>query len=66
MEMHAIERGRADGNNMTPIPWRGFFSKYRHIGGRRIPSHAEVGWVLDSGYYAYWHGDITEYELLLE
>ena len=64
VEMNAKERCRADGNGMTPTPWRGFFSNYRLIGGRRIPSHAEVGWVLDSGYYAYWRGDIIEYELL--
>ncbi len=64
VEMNAKERVRTDGNGLKPTPWRGFFSKYRNIGQRRIPSHAEVGWVLDDGYCAYWRGDIIEYELL--
>jgi len=66
VEMNAKERGRAEGNSTLPTPWRGFFSNYRDIGGRRVPTHGEVGWVLESGYQAYWRGDITEYELLRE
>jgi len=45
-------------------PWRGEFREYGEIGGRRMPLSAEVGYIYDDGYHAYWRGRITGYELV--
>lgn len=43
--------------------WRGMFSEYRWIGGRRIPARGEVGYVYPDGYEGYWRGEINAYHL---
>ncbi|MDX1406170.1 MAG: DUF6544 family protein [Woeseiaceae bacterium] len=63
VEMHADERGSTENGKMVMRPWRGRFSEYREIGGRRIPVRGEVGYVYDDGYAAYWRGRITHYAL---
>jgi hypothetical protein len=54
---------RPDGTTRTR-PWRGYFSDFGDIGGRRIPRAGEVGYLYDDGYHAYWQGRVTGYELL--
>lgn len=49
----------ADGAKVR-LPWRGTFSDYREIGGRRIPARGEVGYLRPGGYEAYWRGTITD------
>ncbi len=44
--------------------WRGSFGAYAEVGGRRIPTRGEVGYVEDGTYWAYWRGRVTELELL--
>ena len=71
VEMQADARGRAEGMEVVPRPWRGYFSDYREIEGafagetgfRRIPTKAEIGWLLDDRYFAYWRGQIATYGL---
>ena len=71
IEMQADARGRSEGMEVVPRPWRGSYSGYRKIEGtfagetgfRRIPTKAEIGWVLDDGYFAYWRGQIATYGL---
>jgi hypothetical protein len=71
VEMHADERGRSEGFQIVKRPWRGYYSAYKTIEGefagatgfRRIPTKAEVGWILDAGYFAYWRGQIATYAL---
>ncbi len=71
VEMQADARGRAEGMEVVPRPWRGVFSDYRKIEGdfagetgfRRIPTKAEIGWQLEGGYFAYWRGQIATYGL---
>ncbi len=71
VEMQADARGRSEGTEVVPRPWRGYYSDYRKIEGefagetgfRRIPTKAEIGWVLDDGYFAYWRGQIATYGL---
>ena len=42
--------------------WRGRFSDYRDLGGCRIPTRAEVEWVLDTGPFTCWRGEVTAFE----
>jgi hypothetical protein len=71
VEMQADARGRSEGMEVVPRPWRGYYSDYRNIEGafagdtgfRRIPTKGEIGWVLDDGYFAYWRGQIATYGL---
>lgn len=45
--------------------WRGVFGDYAEIGGRRIPTTGEVGYVDEDGTYGpYWRGRITDYAVL--
>lgn len=63
-EIRASGRPSRDASGKTVLrDWRGNFTDYREIGGRRIPSAAEVGYIYDDGYEAYWRGRITGYEL---
>jgi hypothetical protein len=69
--MQADARGRAEGMEVVPRPWRGTYSEHRNIEGefagesgfRRIPTKLEIGWLLDKGYFAYWRGQIATYGL---
>ncbi len=58
--------GRPDVSSSTPVlrDWRGVFSEYGEIGGRRIPRFAEIGYVIDGVYAPYFRGRITSYERL--
>ncbi|MCF6314910.1 MAG: hypothetical protein L3J30_01180 [Marinosulfonomonas sp.] len=65
VEMQAKDRPvrEADGA-LVWRDWRGYFSDYGQMGGRRIPRKGEVGYLYDDGTYdAYWRGRITEYVL---
>ena len=65
-EISAEERPTTDVNGAAVfLPWRGSFLDYAEIGGRRIPTRAEMGYVYDDGFEAYWRGQITEYEMHL-
>ena len=63
VEMQADERASSEGDVVVTRPWRGFFSQHREIGGRRVPTRGEVGYVYDDGYSAYWRGSVVEYQL---
>ena len=63
VEMRADERGSTENGVVVPRPWRGVFSEHREMGGRRIPTAAEVGYVYDDGYKPYWRGRIIEYRI---
>ncbi len=66
LEMHAEDRPE-EGPDGTIVSreWRGLYKDYQRIGGRRIPTGGEVGYVDDfAGYDPYWRGRITAYQLL--
>lgn len=63
-EMVAIRPDqRPDGTEFSR-EWRGRYSDYDWLGGRRLPLAGEVGYVEDGTYWAYWRGRITSLELL--
>lgn len=55
----------ADGNPVR-YDWKGAFSDYRQIGGRRIPVRAEVGYFYPDGYESYFRCEVTGYSVLGE
>jgi len=61
--MEADDRPRQNGRMVTNSPWFGRASDYRMIGGRRIPTEAEVGWLLDGVEFIYWRGKVTSWSI---
>jgi hypothetical protein len=63
-----IARMEADDRPMTvdgktvPTRWHGIYADYRQLGGYRIPTYGEVGWVLSDGFFTYWKGEVVAYE----
>ena len=51
-----------DADDETPTKWCGRIRQYGEFKGVRIPSEVEVGWELETGYFAYWRGNITDIE----
>lgn len=64
MEIQADERESVESGKIIRRPWRGLFSDYREIGGRRIPARGEVGYIYEDGYAAYFRGEIVEYKVI--
>lgn len=60
--IEADDRPRAVGRGTVPTGWRGRFSDYRDLGGCRIPTRAEVEWLLDAGPFTCWRGEVTAFE----
>jgi Family of unknown function (DUF6544) len=58
----AGDRPREANGRFIPTRWRGDFSDYKDFGGVRLPSHAEVAWMLETGPHVYFRGDILSYE----
>lgn len=56
----AEDRPRMEHGRTVPRRWEGWFSDYRTVGGYYIPRRGEVSWLLDSGPFTYWRGEITE------
>lgn len=43
-----------------PRAWEGEFRDYQELGGLRVPTRAEVSWLLPEGRYTYWRGEVTD------
>jgi hypothetical protein len=61
--IEADDRPRQDGRVVTACPWFGRGGDYRTIGGRRIPTKAEVGWLLDGVEFIYWRGRVESWSV---
>jgi len=65
VEVFAAARDATDdAGRPVQLPWQGYFRDYRMVGGRRIPTEAEVGYLRPEGFRPYWQGRITSYEAL--
>lgn len=60
--IEADDRPRTVGRATVPTAWRGRFFDYREMGGCRIPTRAEVSWLLDDGPFTCWRGEVTAFE----
>jgi hypothetical protein len=58
VEAYTSERYREIKGEYRLFPWKGEFSDYTEIQGYRIPSVAEVAWVLEDGAFTYWRANI--------
>ncbi len=56
--MEADDRPRQDGHRLANCPWFGRAGRYQTIGGRRIPTLAEAGWLIDGVEFVYWCGRV--------
>lgn len=52
-------RWRTVGDRMEPAPWSGRFWNYQQRDGMLVPLSGEVAWLLPSGPWPYWRGEIT-------
>lgn len=57
------DRPRQAGRVVVNCPWFGRACAYRTIGGRRIPTVAEAGWLLDGVEFTYWRGHIASWSV---
>lgn len=64
VEIQADEREAIEAGEIIRRPWRGLFSDYKQIGGRRIPAKCEVGYIYEDGYAAYFRGGVVEYNVI--
>lgn len=61
-EIFARARPARDGEgNPATLDWQGYVRNYAILSGRRIPLHAEIGYIYEDGCEAYWRGRITDY-----
>jgi hypothetical protein len=54
-------RPRLDGKRLVETPWFGSFSNYRSFGRVRVPTSAEVAWILPEGPFTYWRGRVIAF-----
>jgi hypothetical protein len=62
--MYAPSRAYKKGNTTEYYAWRGRMYGYKLHSGKQIPTFAEVGWELPTGYFVYWKGEVVGWNLL--
>jgi hypothetical protein len=60
--IEADDRPRVMGRGTVLTGWRGRFFDYREMGGCRIPTRAEVSWLLPEGPFTCWRGEVTAFQ----
>jgi hypothetical protein len=59
----AASRPRVVRKQVVETPWSGQFDEYRIFDRVRVPTVAEVSWLLPDGPFTYWRGRITEFRI---
>lgn len=59
--MSAAARERGVGKRAVATPWSGKFGEYREFDGIRVPTKAEVSWVLPDGQFTYFRCRVTNW-----
>lgn len=63
-EMNAEDRPATDESGHESLgAWRGLFYEFDIVGGRRIPTRGEVGYIIDGKYAPHWRGKIVNYRV---
>jgi hypothetical protein len=60
----APDRPRGLGKTFVATPWRGTFDDYKTFDGVRVPTLAEVSWLLPDGPFNYFRGRLMAFRLL--
>jgi Family of unknown function (DUF6544) len=61
--VEADDRPRESEGRFLATSWRGDFSDYKDFGGVRLPARADVAWMLETGPYVYFRGDVLSYDV---
>jgi hypothetical protein len=61
VRVEADDRPRLEGKGFTRCAWFGRGWDYRTIGGRRIPSRAEAGWIVEGEEFVYWRATVESW-----
>ena len=59
----ADDRPPIDNGQLVPCPWFARGRNYRSIGGRRLPTLGEAGWILDGKEFVYFRAHIVSWSL---
>ncbi len=57
----SADRPRLDGKSIVETKWSGAFGDYRTFGRVRIPTSAEVAWLLPDAPFKYWRGRVVAF-----
>lgn len=57
------DREKSDGKTVDLKPWIGEFAQYEEREGVLIPIQGQVSWLLDSGKFTYFIGNMTSYKV---
>ena len=60
----APDRPRGMGKTSVATPWRGTFAEYKSFDGFRVPTLAEVAWVLPDGPFTYFRGRAMDFRVI--
>jgi hypothetical protein len=55
------DRPRGVGGDLVPTAWRAVYSRYRVVGGRRVPTYGRAAWIIDGAEMIYWRGHIESW-----
>lgn len=61
--IEAKDRPRLEGDVTVERPWQGVFSDYRCFEGRTVPTRGAVSWILPTGAFKTWEGEVTGWAL---
>jgi hypothetical protein len=62
--MSAGARGRMVGKETVPTPWSGTYTDYESFDGVRVPTKAELAWLLPGGPFTYFRSRLHSFEAL--
>jgi hypothetical protein len=64
LSCRAPNRPRLVGKVVVDTPWSGKMSDYAKFDRFRIPTRAEVAWMLPEGPFTYWRAEVTDFRAL--
>ncbi len=50
------------GKETVPTPFAGTYTEYKELGGIRVPTRAEVAWLLPDGPFTYFRGQLVTFQ----
>lgn len=61
--IEASDRPRIESGVTVERPWQGVFTDYQRFEGRTVPTHASVSWILPTGAFKTWEGQVVNWSL---
>ncbi len=60
-KIRAEDRPYSQDGRSVPMPWEGEFTNYKEYKGFLLPARGSVSWILPSGKFTYFQGDLLDY-----